>query len=128
MAYIDGLDSCEQSKVLQILEVVHVLFTREGDPYICILAVDPHLLIKGIEGNLTAVFRNGSVNGNDYLRTIIHLPVYLQTDLTKAKALSKVESGKSLPKRQNTLTQDTSSALALNSSTDVIGGSRFEGG
>ena len=45
---IDGLDSCEQSKVIQILEIVHVLFTREDDPFICILAVDPHVLIKGI--------------------------------------------------------------------------------
>lgn len=87
---IDGLDSCEQSKVVQILEIVHVLFTREGDPFISILAVDPHVLIKGIEGNLTEAFKNGSVNGHDYLRTIIHLPVYLQVNLTKAKALGKV--------------------------------------
>jgi ankyrin repeat-rich membrane spanning protein len=87
---IDGLDSCEQSKVVQILEIIHVLFTREGDPFISVLAVDPHVLIKGIEGNLTAAFRNGSVNGNDYLRTIIHLPVFLQVDLSRAKALSKL--------------------------------------
>lgn len=86
---IDGLDSCEQSKVVQILEIIHVLFTRDGDPFISILAVDPHVLIKGIEGNLTAAFRNGSVNGNDYLRTIIHLPVFLQVDLSRAKAISK---------------------------------------
>lgn len=87
---IDGLDSCEQSKVVQILEIIHVLFTREGDPFISILAVDPHVLIKGIEGNLTEAFRNGSVNGNDYLRTIIHLPVFLQVDLSRAKAISKM--------------------------------------
>ncbi len=87
---IDGLDSCEQSKVVQILEIIHLLFTREGDPFISILAVDPHVLIKGIEGNLTEAFRNGSVNGNDYLRTIIHLPVFLQVDLGRAKALAKI--------------------------------------
>ena len=91
---IDGLDSCEQSKVVQILEIIHVLFTREGDPFISILAVDPHVLIKGIEGNLTAAFRNGSVNGNDYLRTIIHLPVFLQVDLSRAKAISKLPAYK----------------------------------
>ena len=98
---IDGLDSCEQSKVLQILEVVHVLFSKEGDPFISILAVDPHVLIKGIEGNLTPVFRNGSVNGNDYLRTIIHLPVYLQVDLSKARAISKLEPGFTGGKKQS---------------------------
>jgi ankyrin repeat-rich membrane spanning protein len=99
---IDGLDSCEQSKVLQVLEIVHVLFTKESDPYICVLAVDPHLLVKGIEGNLTAVFRNGAVNGNEYMRTIIHLPVYLQIDLTKAKALSKSNNNRFNFKRRDT--------------------------
>jgi ankyrin repeat-rich membrane spanning protein len=89
---IDGLDSCEQNKVLQILEIMHVLFTKEGDPYITILAVDPHVLIKGIEGNLMGEFcsKSGSLNGHEYLRTIIHLPIYLQINLSKAKALSKI--------------------------------------
>ncbi|CAF0825639.1 unnamed protein product [Brachionus calyciflorus] len=98
---IDGLDSCEQTKVLQILEIVHVLFTREGDPFVSILAVDPHVLIKGIEGNLIAAFRNGNVNGHDYLRTIIHLPIYLQVDLSKAKALAKIPN--KFIKRQSTI-------------------------
>lgn len=97
---IDGLDSCEQSKVVQIMEIVHVLFTREGDPFVSILAVDPHVLIKGIEGNLTETFKNGSVNGHDYLRTIIHLPVYLQVNLTKARALGKV-GGKHISKHNS---------------------------
>ena len=56
------------------------------------MAVDPHVLIKGIEGNLNAVLRNGNVNGHDYLRTVIHLPVYLQVDLAKARAVSKLET------------------------------------
>ena len=90
---IDGLDSFEQSRVLQVLEIIHVLFTKEGDPFLCILAVDPHVLIKGIEGNLTTVFRNGNLNGHDYLRTIIHLPIFLQVDLSKAKAISKTMHG-----------------------------------
>lgn len=98
---IDGLDSCEQAKVLQILEIVHVLFTKEGDPFVSILAVDPHVLIKGIEGNLIAAFRNGNVNGHDYLRTIIHMPIYLQVDLSKAKALSKIPN--KILKRHSTL-------------------------
>ena len=101
---IDGLDSCEQAKVLQIFEIVHVLFTKEGDPFVSILAVDPHVLIKGIEGNLIAAFRNGNVNGHDYLRTIIHLPIYLQVDLSKAKALSKMPN--KMFKRNSTLVCD----------------------
>lgn len=101
---IDGLDSCEQDKVLQILEIVHVLFTKEGDPYITILAVDPHVLIKGIEGNLMSTFcnKNGSLNGHEYLRTIIHLPIYLQINFSKAKALSKIaETSSMYPRKRN---------------------------
>lgn len=98
---IDGLDSCEQSRVVQILEIVHVLFTREGDPFINILAVDPHVLIRGIEGNLTAVFRNGSVNGHDYLRTIIHLPVFLQVDLSRLEKFKTKTIGQLYQKRMS---------------------------
>ena len=104
---IDGLDSCEQAKVVQILEIVHVLFTKEDDPFISILAVDPHVLIKGIEGNLTEVFRNGTVNGHDYLRTIIHLPVFLQLDLSKTKAITQNHDG--YLKRQNSTVNHFSS-------------------
>lgn len=98
---IDGLDSCEQSRVVQILEIVHVLFTREGDPFISILAVDPHVLIKGIEGNLTTVFRNGTVNGHDYLRTIIHLPVFLQVDLSVLEKFKSKTIGQIYQKRMS---------------------------
>lgn len=110
---IDGLDSCEQSRVVQILEIVHVLFTREGDPFISILAVDPHVLIKGIEGNLTAVFRNGSVNGHDYLRSIIHLPVFLQVDLSVLEKFKSKTIGQIYQKRMSNATMMGSSQDAL---------------
>ncbi|RUS87250.1 hypothetical protein EGW08_005002 [Elysia chlorotica] len=37
---VDGLDSCEQNKVLQVLDTVKSLFSDDGSPFITILAVD----------------------------------------------------------------------------------------
>ncbi|KAK7097954.1 kinase D-interacting substrate of 220 kDa B-like [Littorina saxatilis] len=76
---VDGLDSCEQSKVLQVLDTVKSLFCDENAPYITILAVDPHIIIKGIEHNLKSNYQDSNVNGFDYLRNVVHLPFYLQT-------------------------------------------------
>lgn len=43
---VDGLDSCEQDKVLMILDAVHVLFSDPNHPFIIILAIDPHIISK----------------------------------------------------------------------------------
>ncbi|CAC5368966.1 KIDINS220 [Mytilus coruscus] len=45
---VDGLDSCEQDKVLQVLDTIKTLFSDEDSPFITILAVDPQIIIKGI--------------------------------------------------------------------------------
>lgn len=76
---VDGLDTCEQDKVLQVLDTVKSLFSDENSPFITILAVDPHIIIKGIEQNLRSTFQDTNVNGFDYLRNIVHLPFYLQS-------------------------------------------------
>ncbi|KAK6976674.1 kinase D-interacting substrate of 220 kDa, partial [Biomphalaria glabrata] len=76
---VDGLDSCEQDKVLQVLDTVKSLFSDDGSPFITILAVDPHIIIKGIEQNLRSSFQDTNVNGFDYLRNVVHLPFYLQS-------------------------------------------------
>ncbi|KAK6168546.1 hypothetical protein SNE40_021058 [Patella caerulea] len=75
---VDGLDSCEQDKVLQVLDTVNSLFSDDHSPFIVILAVDPHIIIKGIEQNLQTRF-DSNVNGYDYLRNVVHLPFYLQS-------------------------------------------------
>ena len=36
---VDGLDSCEQSRVLSVLDAVHMLFSDEGSPFIILLAI-----------------------------------------------------------------------------------------
>ena len=52
---VDGLDSCEQSKVLSVLDAVHMLFSDEGRPFIILLAIDPHVITKAIELNIHQV-------------------------------------------------------------------------
>ncbi|KAK7023667.1 hypothetical protein SK128_026823 [Halocaridina rubra] len=43
---VDGLDSCEQEKVLSVLDAVHTLFTDSSAPFIILLAIDPHIITK----------------------------------------------------------------------------------
>lgn len=43
---VDGLDSCEQDKVLLVLDAVHMLFSDTTSPFIIILAIDPHVISK----------------------------------------------------------------------------------
>jgi ankyrin repeat-rich membrane spanning protein len=43
---VDGLDSCEQDQVLYVLDAVHLLFTEQTTPFITLLAIDPHIIIK----------------------------------------------------------------------------------
>ncbi|CAI9732185.1 kinase D-interacting substrate of 220 kDa-like [Octopus vulgaris] len=76
---VDGLDSCEQGKVLSVLDTVKTLFSDDNSPFITILAVDPHIIIKGIEQNLRVSVLDSNVHGYDYLRNIVHLPFFLQS-------------------------------------------------
>ncbi|XP_054604447.2 kinase D-interacting substrate of 220 kDa B isoform X3 [Nothobranchius furzeri] len=83
---IDGLDSCEQDKVLQMLDTVRVLFSK--GPFISIFASDPHIIIKAINQNLNSVLRDSNINGHDYMRNIVHLPVFLNSrGLSTAKKM-----------------------------------------
>ncbi|CAL8315261.1 unnamed protein product [Merluccius merluccius] len=83
---IDGLDSCEQDKVLQMLDTVRVLFSK--GPFISIFASDPHIIIKAINQSLTSVLRDSNINGHDYMRNIVHLPVFLNSrGLSSARKL-----------------------------------------
>ncbi|XP_054425891.1 kinase D-interacting substrate of 220 kDa isoform X2 [Pteronotus mesoamericanus] len=74
---IDGLDACEQDRVLQMLDTVRVLFSK--GPFIAIFASDPHIIIKAINQNLNSVLRDSNINGHDYMRNIVHLPVFLNS-------------------------------------------------
>ncbi|XP_015230139.1 PREDICTED: kinase D-interacting substrate of 220 kDa-like isoform X3 [Cyprinodon variegatus] len=95
---IDGLDACEQDKVLQMLDTVRVLFSK--GPFISIFASDPHIIIKAINQNLNSVLRDSNINGHDYMRNIVHLPVFLNSrGLSRAKklCLATPTNGEAMP-------------------------------
>jgi ankyrin repeat-rich membrane spanning protein len=79
---VDGLDSAEQRKVFHVLETVHALFCDPGSPFIILLAVDPHIIAKAIESNLSGGSGQSAarawVGGQAYLRNMVHLPFFLQ--------------------------------------------------
>lgn len=84
---VDGLDSCEQDQVLYVLDAVHLLFTEQSSPFITLLAIDPHIIIKAIELNLHRMFNESNIGGHDYLRNLVHVPFFLQNaGLRKVKA------------------------------------------
>ncbi|CAH1134842.1 unnamed protein product [Ceutorhynchus assimilis] len=83
---VDGLDSCEQEKVLLILDTVHMLFSDANSPFIVILAIDPHVIAKAVELNARRLFSESNIGGHSYLNNMIHLPFYLQNSgLRKVK-------------------------------------------
>jgi len=90
---VDGLDSVEQRKILTVLDTVHSLFSNPGLPFIIVLAIDPHVIIKAIELNLNQVFSDTSIGGHAYLRNMVHLPFFLQNaGLRKVKIAQQLAS------------------------------------
>lgn len=68
---------------------VRVLFSK--GPFISIFASDPHIIIKAINQNLNSVLRDSNINGHDYMRNIVHLPVFLNSrGLSTSKKLCMV--------------------------------------
>lgn len=54
-----------------------MLFSKGA--FISIFASDPHIIIKAINQNLNGVLRDSNINGHDYMRNIVHLPVFLNS-------------------------------------------------
>lgn len=70
---------------------VRVLFSK--GPFISIFASDPHIIIKAINQNLNSVLRDSNINGHDYMRNIVHLPVFLNSrGLSSARKVSTAAS------------------------------------
>lgn len=75
---VDALDSCDTERVITILNSVQTLLSSPNRPFVMLLAVDPHVIAKAAEANSRRLFTEGGIGGHDFLRNLIHLPVYLQ--------------------------------------------------
>ena len=91
---VDGLDIVEQRKVLKVLDTVNNLFYEPDNPFIILLAIDPHIIIKAIELNINEAFADTSVGGYAYLRNMVHLPFFLQNNGSKKIRLAQKLSAK----------------------------------
>lgn len=75
---VDALDSCDTERTLTILNAIQTLLSAPQRPFVLLLAVDPHVVAKAAEANSRRLFTEGGIGGHDFLRNLVHLPVYLQ--------------------------------------------------
>ncbi|XP_055630398.1 kinase D-interacting substrate of 220 kDa isoform X2 [Toxorhynchites rutilus septentrionalis] len=75
---VDALDSCDTERTLTILNAIQTLLSAPQRPFVLLLAVDPHVVAKAAEANSKRLFTEGGIGGHDFLRNLVHLPVYLQ--------------------------------------------------
>ena len=80
VVFVDGLDNCEQEKMVLTLDALELLFScRRRAPFAMIIAVDPHIIISAVNRNLAAATLPGTqLTGHHYLKNIVNLPFYLQ--------------------------------------------------
>ena len=130
---VDGLDIIEQRKVLNVLDTVHYLFSDPGHPFIILIAIDPHIIIKAIELNINEAFADTSVGGYSYLRNVVHLPFFLQYTGTrrikvaqalaaKTKDLHSVDSEARFRSQAKLMTESSENVLGkVESATRLAG-------
>lgn len=75
---VDALDSCDTERILSALNAIQTLLSSPNRPFVVLIAVDPHVIAKAAEANSRRLFTEGGIGGHDFLRNLIHLPVYLQ--------------------------------------------------
>ncbi|XP_046854169.1 kinase D-interacting substrate of 220 kDa B-like isoform X3 [Xenia sp. Carnegie-2017] len=74
---LDGLDISEQQKVIHLVDSMNLLFTDADAPFVCMIAMDPRVMIRAIEQNFSDVLQDSHITALDYLRNIVHIPVFL---------------------------------------------------
>ena len=103
---VDGLDSIEQRKVLKVLDTVNNLFSDQDSPFIILLAIDPHIIIKAIELNINEAFADTSVGGYAYLRNMVQLPFFLQNS-----GSNKIQIAQSLSAKRDMFSVDSDARI-----------------
>lgn len=78
MGIVDALDSCDTERILTVLSSIQTLLSGPNRPFVMLLAVDPHVIAKAAEANSRRLFTEGGIGGHDFLRNLVHLPIYLQ--------------------------------------------------
>uniref|UniRef100_A0A1I8BLY7 ANK_REP_REGION domain-containing protein n=1 Tax=Meloidogyne hapla TaxID=6305 RepID=A0A1I8BLY7_MELHA len=75
---VDGLDSCEQNKMVQLLDAFNLFFcSRQNAPFVVLLALDRNIIISTIQQNLRSSGSENEITGRDYLKNIVTMPFFL---------------------------------------------------
>ncbi|XP_066286223.1 kinase D-interacting substrate of 220 kDa B-like [Branchiostoma lanceolatum] len=74
---VDDLDRCPKDRVTKVIEAVGILLSDPNSYFISLLAVDPRIVVKSIEESFGDVMLNANINGYEYLKKIVQLPICL---------------------------------------------------
>ncbi|XP_035682320.1 kinase D-interacting substrate of 220 kDa B-like [Branchiostoma floridae] len=74
---VDDLDRCPKDRVTKVIEAVGILLSDPNSHFISLLAVDPRIVVKSIEESFGDVMRNANINGYEYLKKMVQLPICL---------------------------------------------------
>ena len=74
---VDDLDRCEERKVMKMLQAISILLSEPNTRFISLIAVDPRVLVKSLELSVDVIREDARINGHEYLKKIIHLPLWL---------------------------------------------------
>ncbi|XP_019647155.1 PREDICTED: kinase D-interacting substrate of 220 kDa-like [Branchiostoma belcheri] len=74
---VDDLDRCPKDKVIKVIEAVGILLSDPNSHFISLLAVDPRIVVKSIEESFGEVMKNSNINGYEYLKKMVQLPICL---------------------------------------------------
>ncbi|CAJ0567765.1 unnamed protein product, partial [Mesorhabditis spiculigera] len=75
---VDGLDNCEQEKMVTTLDSLELLFSaRKNRPFVVVIAVDPHIIISAMNHNIHSALSGTDLTGADYLKNIVNMPFFL---------------------------------------------------
>uniref|UniRef100_A0A183C2G0 ANK_REP_REGION domain-containing protein n=1 Tax=Globodera pallida TaxID=36090 RepID=A0A183C2G0_GLOPA len=107
---VDGLDSCESNKMVQMLDALSLFFcSRQNAPFIVLLAVDPNIVVSTIQQNLrTAAGPEGGITGRDYLKNIVTMPFFLDHMAAIRKTLPSQQNSKKM-----TLLSNSTAGISL---------------
>ncbi|XP_078684170.1 uncharacterized protein LOC144917742 [Branchiostoma floridae x Branchiostoma belcheri] len=74
---VDDLDRCPKDRVTKVIEAVGILLSDPNSHFISLLAVDPRIVVKSIEESFGDVMKNANINGYEYLKKMVQLPICL---------------------------------------------------
>ncbi|KAL3090157.1 hypothetical protein niasHS_006609 [Heterodera schachtii] len=109
---VDGLDSCESNKMVQMLDALSLFFcSRQNAPFIVLLAIDPNIVVSTIQQNLrtNAGPEGGGITGRDYLKNIVTMPFFLDHLAT----IRKTHIGQQNSKKMTLPSNNTATSISL---------------